>query len=196
MTCNELIIVNTDSTNGYLFSEIITASGGLTSLSDVSMNNRLFVGGDISLNSRLSIASDCSINGNLFTNNFMKINRITEYITPVTITTNAVTIPFTGNSTLYYTTTSGVTANFTVNFTGVPTDPNQSFVCTLLINTGTTRYYANVVQIGGVGKTLLCNGGISNVSLGTCTFVSQSFVFVNAGATAPIAVLTNVVPYQ
>jgi hypothetical protein len=142
------------------------------------------------------MGSDCSINGNLFTNNYYKINRITEYITPVTITTNAVTIPFNGNSTLYYTTTSGVTANFTVNFTGVPTDPNQSFVCTLLINTGTTRFYAGTVQIGGVGKTLLCNGGIANVSLGSCTFVSQSFVFVNAGGTAPVAVLTNIVPYQ
>jgi hypothetical protein len=183
VTCNELLIVNTDLCGGYLFSDVITASAGFISVSDASFNSRLSVGGDVSLN------------GNLFINNYAKFNRITENIANATFG-STITLAYSSSASLYYVTPTSAT-NFTVNFTGLPTDPNQTFVCTLLINTGSTnRCYGNVVQIGGIGKTLLCNGGIANVSLGSCTFVSQSFVFVNAGGSAPVAIMTNIVPYQ
>jgi carbonic anhydrase/acetyltransferase-like protein (isoleucine patch superfamily) len=198
---SRLFVLGDSSLNGNVYIVKNTTING-----DVSMNNRLFIGGDLSLNSRLfisgdmsinsriSVGSDVSINGNLYVNNYFKINRITENINTLTYQ-STIPVTFTNNSTLYY--LVNPTANFTINFATIPTDPNQTFVCTLLINTGiSNRFYCNAVQIGGTGKTLLCNGGIANVALGTCTFVTQSFVFVNAGGTSPVAVLTNVVPYQ
>jgi hypothetical protein len=90
------------------------------------------------------------------------------------------------------------TANFTLNFTGFPTDANQAFFCTLYINTSTTnRFFCNAVQTNGVARTLLIAGGFGAASLGTtCTFAMQTFNFVNAGGSAPIAIITNLFPYQ
>jgi predicted acyltransferase (DUF342 family) len=44
ITCTELIINNFDTKGGVFFAEVITASGGLVSLVDVSINQRLSVG--------------------------------------------------------------------------------------------------------------------------------------------------------
>jgi hypothetical protein len=167
---------------------------------DMSLNNRLFVGEDVSLNQRLYVGGDTSMNGNLNVKNYIKVNRITETINNLTYVagpTSAISVPFTTNATVYYITPTAAT-NFVLDFTSIPTDPNQTFVCTVLIypSSAANICYCNAVKIGGVSKTLLCNGGIANVSTTSATFISQSFVFVNAGGSAPVAVLTNVVTYQ
>jgi hypothetical protein len=183
ITCNELII-NSGSTNtsGFLFSDLITASGGIISTSDATMNNRLFV------------SNDTSMNGNLYVANFSRVNHITEFINVLTYSA-IITVPYAKD---YYYITSA-TANFTLNFTGFPTDANQAFFCTLYINASAGRFFCNAVQIGGVSRTLLYPGGIGTASttMGTtCTFAMQTFNFVNAGGSAPIAIISNIYPYQ
>jgi predicted acyltransferase (DUF342 family) len=68
ITCNELIVTNSDSNGGFTFFDIVTASGFI-STNDVSLNTRLFVGGDVSMNSRLLVGSDVTLGGRLFINN-------------------------------------------------------------------------------------------------------------------------------
>jgi predicted acyltransferase (DUF342 family) len=163
-------------------------------INTTTTNYSFIVGQDLSLNGRLFLGGDVSSNGNLHLNNYYKVNRITEYINTLTVGTT-ISIPFSTNASVNY--ILNPTANFIINFTGVPTDANQTFTSTIIINTGTSnRFYCNQVTIDGVSKTLLCNGGISNVSLGSCTYVTQSFAFINVGGSSPLAIFTNVTPYQ
>jgi len=68
ITCNELIVTNSDNNGGFTFFDLVTASGFI-STNDVSLNTRLFVGGDVSMNSRLLVGSDVTLGGRLFINN-------------------------------------------------------------------------------------------------------------------------------
>jgi len=196
ITCSELIITNTDTSGGVLFCDIVTASGGIISNNDVSLNNRLYVGLDTTMNKRLFIQNDTSLNGNLFVSNFSILNNITQYITPVTYSSSpGINISFTGGSTVYYTVPTAAT-NFKINFTNIPTVLNQSFSCTVLINTSSYRCYCNTITVNGTAATLICNGGIANVTLGSCTFLKQTMNFINAGGSAPLVVLTDFSFYQ
>ena len=185
-------------------------------LGDISLNGRLFVGptsivgfvsggggttftggavtADISLNARLFVGADTSLNGNLFVSNFTKTTRITEIINTVSYAAT-ITVNYALGSVWYLV---SPTANFTCAFTNVPLDANQTFVITLIINIGSSnRFYCNAVTINGTSRTLLCNGGINNVSLGTvATLATQSFTIINTGGSAPLFVTTAVIPYQ
>jgi hypothetical protein len=63
--CTELVVKSTDTTGGFYFADLVTVSGGIISTTDVSFNNRLFVGGDVSINQRLLVLGDVSMNGNV-----------------------------------------------------------------------------------------------------------------------------------
>lgn len=45
-------------------------------------------------------------------------------------------------------------ANFTANFTNVPTTNGRVLMCTLIISQGATPYISNIVQIDGVAQTI------------------------------------------
>jgi hypothetical protein len=202
---SRLTVISDVSFNNRLFvGGDVSFNSRLTVIRDVSFNNRLFVGGDVSFNSRLTVISDVSfnnrlfvggdtsLNGNLHVNNYSKVNHITEYINTITYAA-IITVPYLKD--FYY--IASPTANFTIDFTGFPIDANQAFFCTLYINTGTNRFFCNAVRINGVARTLLYAGGIAGATLGTtCTFAMQTFNFVNAGGSAPIAIITNLYPYQ
>lgn len=49
---------------------------------------------------------------------------------------------------------SSIAANFTPNFTNVPTTDNRTIVVTLILAQGVTPYYANACQIDGVSQTI------------------------------------------
>jgi len=195
----------------------IAVSNSSWFLGDISLNGRLFVGptsivgfvsggggggtftggvvtADISLNTRLFVGGDASLNGNLFVSNFTKTTRITEIINTVSYAAT-ITVNYALGSVWYL---ASPTANFTCAFTNVPVDANQTFVITLIINIGSSnRFYCNAVTINGTSRTLLCNGGINNVSLGTvATLATQSFTIINTAGSAPLFVTTAVIPYQ
>lgn len=50
---------------------------------------------------------------------------------------------------------TSVAANFTANFTNVPTTDNRVINFTLVVYQGATPYYPSAVQINGVGQTIL-----------------------------------------
>jgi hypothetical protein len=49
---------------------------------------------------------------------------------------------------------SSATANWTANFTNVPTTNSRSIQVTLIVNQGATGYYPNVLQVDGVSQTI------------------------------------------
>ena len=54
---------------------------------------------------------------------------------------------------------ASISANFTANFTNVPTTVNRTIVVTLLLLQGAAAYIPNAVQIDGVAQTLNWQGG-------------------------------------
>lgn len=49
---------------------------------------------------------------------------------------------------------SSISANFTANFTNVPTTSNRTIICTLILNQGTTARLPSAVQINGTAQTI------------------------------------------
>jgi hypothetical protein len=115
------------------FGNIITASGGIVSYSDVSINTRIFVNGD------------SSMNGNLYIGKTLKPVNISEAFTTTSSSASSYTFDFSTGSTFYV--SSPPALNFTCNFTNVPSDINRTYVITLIINSTTNKTFANSVQI-------------------------------------------------
>jgi hypothetical protein len=71
------------------------------------------------------------------------------------------------------------TSNFTVNINNIPSTINRTVVVTLILSQ-TTGYYANAVQIGGVGLTIKWSNNIAPVpganktEVQTITFIRTS----------------------
>jgi len=98
VTCNELIISNSNLSNngyflsgintqtgsttsnisGFLFSGLITASGGIISNGDVSFNNRLYLAQDLSVNGNLSVTNTITCNNIQYTSDYRIKNSIKE----------------------------------------------------------------------------------------------------------------------
>lgn len=74
-----------------------------------------------------------------------------EVINTKTNATGVVTHDFTSGSIWYH---SNISANFTPNFTNVPTTDNRSIVNTLVLSQGATPYIPTALQIDGVAQTI------------------------------------------
>ena len=79
------------------------------------------------------------------------LQQTTEILTPLSGATGVVVHDVNNGSTFYH---SSPAANFTINFTNVPTTNNRTIVLTLLVTQGTTAYIPTALQINGVSQTL------------------------------------------
>lgn len=75
-----------------------------------------------------------------------------EVLFPLTSATGVVTHDYNNGGLFLHT---AVAANFTANFTNVPTTDNRAINFTLVIYQGATPYYPSAVQIDGVAQTIL-----------------------------------------
>jgi hypothetical protein len=80
----------------------------------------------------------------------------TETLNTKTSATGTVVHDFSTGAIWYH---SSVAANFTANFTNVPTTNNRAIVVSLIIVQGASAYIPNAVQIGGSAQTLNWAGG-------------------------------------
>ena len=80
----------------------------------------------------------------------------TEAIAPITGAAGVVVHDFTSATTFYHT---GISANFTANFTNVPTAANQSVIMVVMIKQGATGYKITAAQIEGVVVPIVWLGG-------------------------------------
>ena len=79
------------------------------------------------------------------------LKQTTEVLNTKTSATGTVTHDFSTGAIWYH---SSISANFTANFTNVPTTNDRSIVLTLILNQGATAYVPNAVQIAGVAQTI------------------------------------------
>jgi hypothetical protein len=61
------------------------------------------------------------------------------------------------NGSIFY--LAGMTGNFTANVTNLTPVLNKVYTTTLMLNQGASAYYANALQIGGIGQTINWQGG-------------------------------------
>ncbi len=80
------------------------------------------------------------------------VQHLTEIITPVSGATGTVTHNLDSGSSVFY--HSNVAADFTANFTGLPTTDGRSYLITLIIAQGGTAFIPHAVSIDGSSQTI------------------------------------------
>ena len=76
---------------------------------------------------------------------------------------------------------SSISANFTANFTRVPTTENRTISIALILVQGATAYIPNAVQIGGAAQTILWLGGTAPTGNANKTDI-VSFTLLRTGS--------------
>lgn len=93
---------------------------------------------------------------------------VTEPLTVLTGSTGVVTHDTSVANIFYHT---GITANFTANFTNVPTTNNRAVSYAIVLVQGGTPYIPSAVQIGGVAQTINWSGNTQGVGTANRTDV-------------------------
>ena len=75
------------------------------------------------------------------------ISEIREVISSVGISANALSCNYNDACVFYVSSMSGVSANFTVDVTNVPTDNNYAITISIIVNQSTTGYYPSALKI-------------------------------------------------
>jgi len=95
------------------------------------------------------------------------------------------------NGAVFYIT--GQTANFTLALTNLSPAANKAYSVTLIISSSSSKFYANALTIGGTSTSFVYNGGSSNVSVSSATYIIQQFNIVyTSSTTAPAFVICSI----
>lgn len=89
---------------------------------------------------------------NLTVGGTMSFQQTTEKVNTSSIASNVMTCDYTTGA-IYYQSTNP-SANFTANFTNVPTTNNKAITFTIFVTQGATAYLPNAVQIDGSAQTI------------------------------------------
>jgi hypothetical protein len=107
------------------------------------------------------------------------MNQQGQIISTKTGATGNVTHDWATNSVYYHT---SVASNFTANIINLPTTALQSYTFTLIFIQGATPYYANIVEIEGVQRTINWLNGTPPTPVANNKEI-QTFTIVNISAT-------------
>lgn len=148
-TTNAAVTIN----NTLTVSDLATGGAGTPTISSSSS----FI---ISAVDGVTVSADMSITG------LTTLQSTTEVVTAFTGSTGTVVHNLDSSSVFYHQTPS---ANFTANFTNVPTTNNRTVSIALILANGVVPYMPTAVQIDGVGQTIRWQGGSapSGTSSGT-----------------------------
>lgn len=91
------------------------------------------------------------VNGNVKMGGTLSIQQTTEVLNTKTGAGSTVIHDYSTGSIWYH---SGISTDFKVNLTNVPTTENRTITVTLFLNQGGTGYYANELQIDGNVQTI------------------------------------------
>lgn len=94
-----------------------------------------------------------------------KVDRISEPVTDLTITSNLTTLNLNTANVGFVATAPG--ANFTVNVTNAPSTNGQAITISILVTQGATGRIPNALQIAGVGQTIRWQGGSAPTATNT-----------------------------
>jgi hypothetical protein len=110
---------------------------------------------------------------------FTTIEETTEVVTGLSEATGTVVHNLSSSAVFYHTTPA---ANFTANFTNVPTTNNRTIVCTLIIAQGVSGRVPNAVQIDGAAQTITWLGSASAPTGNANKVDIVSFTLVRVGS--------------
>jgi hypothetical protein len=106
------------------------------------------------------------------------VQQLTEVLNTKTAATGTVTHDLSTGAIFYH---SSISANFTANFTNVPTTNNRTVAVALVLSQGATARIPSAVQIAGVAQTILWQGG--TLPSGTASRVDVvSFTLIRTGS--------------
>jgi len=172
----------------------------LTVASDLSLNQRLTVGGadssfngnlyvgrklivnsgDVSLNQRLAVGgADSSFNGNLYVGGFVNSEGFIERFVNVVSSSGTYTANFTSGLIIYVNAFSG-SSTPTLSITNLPIVANQSYVFTVVYSGVATSTYFSALNINGSSVPL--NGSVS-LTAATSYYVHQFYIFITDTST-------------
>lgn len=133
--------------------------------------------------SSLSTSSATIASGSFTTLNvtgLATLNELTEILSEITGATGTVPHDFDNGGIFYHT---AIAANFTANFTNVPTTNDRGLAMVLILNQGATGYYPSAVQINGVSETLRwANNTIPTPSSGSGRIDIATFTLIRIGS--------------
>jgi hypothetical protein len=117
--------------------------------------------GDMNVESAITAAFDAAntklstsggtVSGDLTVTGFTTLAETTEVLTTLTGATGTVTHDLSTATTFYHT---SPVANWTANFTNVPTTADRTIVVSIIVVQGVTPYYPSDVQIDGASQTI------------------------------------------
>jgi hypothetical protein len=99
----------------------------------------------------LVVEGGVGISGGITIGGLTTLQQNSEILNTKTSATGTVTHDFSTGSIWYHT---GISANFTANFTNIPTTDNRTTVVTIILSQGGTAYIPNAVQINSSSATI------------------------------------------
>jgi hypothetical protein len=127
-----------------------------------------------------TIPADLTVSS-IIVNGTTSVRQIQEVVSTYTNPTGTVSFNW-SNGAIYY--VSSMTANFTANFTNIPTTANRSYVTTLMLQQSTnTAWYTSTVQINGSTPTLRWPNATVPTPTSNRTEVESFTIFGNGAST-------------
>lgn len=111
----------------------------------------LVVSGGVGIGGSLNVGEQLNVLANAVVSGSMLATYNVQSITTITNAAGLVTHNIALGETFFH---SGMTSNFTANFTNLPTTNNREYNIRLILSQGGTGFYASAVQIAGVVQTL------------------------------------------
>jgi hypothetical protein len=102
----------------------------------------------------LTSSGASTFSGNLVSSGRTDISEIRETVSSVSISSGTLTCDYTSGCVFYIASMSGVSANFTVNATNIPTDNNYAITISIIVNQGSPGVYPSVLQIAGSSQSI------------------------------------------
>jgi len=82
------------------------------------------------------------------------VAEVREVVSSVSISSGTLTCNYNDACVFYVSSMSGVSGNFTVNVTNVPTDNNYAITISIIVNQSSTGYYPSVLQVAGNAQSI------------------------------------------
>jgi hypothetical protein len=155
------------------------AADGLVSVNSVYLSGAALTGTTLSSSITASSLTSLGNLSSLTVQGSTSIRQVSESYTQITAASGTVTHDCSQSVIFVHVTPA---ANWTANFTNVPTTPNRSSSVALLINQQATPYVPLFVEINGVAQVIRWQGGIAPTGnankrdLINLTFISQTTV--------------------
>jgi hypothetical protein len=134
--------------------------------------------GNVTNESKATMFTAPTFTGNITLNGATVLQQTSEVLNTKTGATGTVVHDFSTGAVWYH---SSMSADFTANFTNVPTADNKAISIVLILNQGASGSYATAVQIDGAAQTIKWLAGVSpTVSVNKIDILS--FTLIRTGS--------------